>query len=780
MEEAKQNKEKVCLEPNPQRPRPRRRKIESPAADILLFYISLLLLSNTPEIVSGQALIHQQALGVAGSAAVKLVDWDGDGDLDAIVTNAPPELKELWINDGRGRFSLFSANNGQYDVFPPFYATEDRDVDVGDIDGDGLMDVVFPINGIYLNRLSIAPNGSLTFATLRVDLPTVSIQRSICRFVDLDGDGDLDVYLGRGFFGGCCADELFINSDGLGNLTTSTFSLGPANPSLDIVFRDINGDGAVDAVLCHGFHQNASIWRSYVGDNLANFTLVGSLGVQCDGLDIGDIDGDGIDDLILVEFGGLNSIWKGYGNFSFEDTGLRPGNSSFSTSVRLGDLNGNGDLDAVIANTIGALLTGEPNEVLINVDGLGTMVLLPSDPLSVPNGGTLGKWFSTRPALGDLDGDGQLDLFESNTFSQPNRVYTNVGNGLLVVVNPADNSSIGNQIEVQFNASGTPGFSLVPLAGSLAFQDSHALQVTLITIREIDDSTGTTLKQADLNSQTFTVFNNPSLGDSGLDFRTNNNTGTTTFGESYEFRFSLFQQAARISFGEQSYDIGSDVNKITLCVGFWPFANQTTSRLEFDILFQPRQANAFQFLPNATTTVVQGILEQTIFQTTQPETVLVVSLLQTVAVDGLVISDNFTRTYSRPAFVNQTQILLTLGFPAFEVELEYDPDVSVLLDTEGGGGNSKPDSLMIGLVSAAAIVVCALVLSVIPVVFIIMFVWVTRFRIKEYLEYGNPRIKSIHFTGTGTEAAAAFSGQVICLEELDQAEEEFVELSDSD
>ena len=761
-----------------QQRRNRSQKIVASEANLLLFYISLMMLMEVgPEIVAGQALIHQQALGVAGSAAVRLVDWDGDGDLDAVVTNAPPELKELWINDGRGRFSLFSANNGQYDVFPPFYVTEDRDVDVGDLDGDGLMDVLFPINGVYLNRLSIAPNGSLTFATQRVDLPTVSIQRSICRLVDLDGDGDLDVYLGRGFFGGCCADELFINSDGLGNLTTSVFSLGPANPSLDIVFRDINGDGAVDAVLCHGFHQNASIWRSYPGDNLANFTFVSSLGVQCDGLDIGDIDGDNIDDLILVEFGGLNSIWKGYGNFTFLDTGLRPGNSSFSGSVRLGDLNGNGDLDAVIANTIGALLTGEPNEVLINVDGLGTMVLLAADPLSVPNGGSLGKWFSTRPALGDLDGDGSLDLFESNTLSQPNRVYTNVGNGLLVVSNPAANSSIGDQIQVQFNASGSPGFTMLPLGGSLEFQEQHALQVSLETIREVEASTGTILKQVDLNSQTFTIFNNPSLGDSGLDFRTNNNSGTTAFGESYEFRFSLFQQAARISFGDQSYDIDTDVNKITLCVGFWPFVNLTSSRLEFDILFQPRQPNAFQFLSNTTdpTAAAQG-LERTIFQTTQSDVAaVVITLLQTVAIDGLVIKDNFTRTYSRPASSNQTQILLTLAFPAFEVELEYDPDVGILLDTSGGGGNSKTDPLMIGLVSAAGFVICALVIAVVPVAFIFLFIWVERFRIKEYLEFGGGDktfSKSIRVSSNDVDN--------ISLQEFGGEEEEFVELSDSD
>ena len=774
----RKQKQKQYENETPPPPRPRRyrnRKIESPQANMLLFYIGLLMtMELAPDTVTGQALIHQQALGVAGSAAVKLVDWDMDGDLDAIVTNAPPELKELWINDGRGRFSLFSASNGQYDVFPPFYVTEDRDVDVGDMDGDGLMDVLFPINGVYLNRLSIAPNGSLTFATQRVDLPTISIQRSICRLVDLDGDGDLDVYLGRGFFGGCCADELFINSDGLGNLTASAFSLGPANPSLDIVFRDINGDGAIDAVLCHGFHQNASIWRSYAGDNLANFTFVSSLGVQCDGLDIGDIDGDGEDDLILVEFGGLNSIWKGYGNFTFLDTGLRPGNSSFSGSVRLGDLNGNGDLDAVIANTIGALVTGEPNEVLINVDGLGTMVLLAADPLSVPDGGSLGKWFSTRPALGDLDGDGSLDLFESNSLSQPNRVYTNVGNGLLVVTNPAANTSIGNQIQVQFNASGKPGFYMVPLAGSLQFQQDNALEVSLETIREVDGITGTVLKQVDLTLETFTIFNNPSLGDSGLDYRTSNGS----LGESYEFRFSLFQQAARISFGEQSYDIDADVNKITLCVGFWPFVNLTTSRLEFDILFQPQQPNAFQFLSNTTdpTAAAQG-LERTIFQTTSQVGSVVITLLQTVAIDGLVISDNFTRTYSRPAFSNQTQILLTLAFPAFEVELEYDPDVAVLIDSQSGNSNENSESLIIGLVTAAGVLVCVIVIGIVPVIFVGLFLWVERFRIKAYFRNGGDGgdesifHKSIHLTE-----------EDISKHQQQQAfrEEEFVELSDSD
>ena len=675
-------------------------------------------------------------MGTAGSTAVSLVDWDGDGDLDAIVTNASPELKELWINDGRGRFALFSANNGQYDVFPPFYPTSDRDVDVGDLDGDGLPDAVFPINGVYLNRLTVAANGTIVLGTLRVDLPTASIHRPICRFVDLDGDGDLDVYLGRGFITGCCPDELFINSDGAGTLVASPFTLGPSQPSFDVVFKDIDGDGAIDAVICHSFSSNVTLWRSDPGDGVANFTFVGELGTPCDGLDIGDVTGDGIDDLIFVEFGGENSIWRGYGNFTFTDTGLRPGNSTFSASVRLGDLDGDGDLDAVIANTVGSLITGEPNEALINVDGLGTFTIFPSDPLSAPSGGALGKWFSTRPSLGDLDGDGTLDLFEANTVTQPNRVYKNFGAGLVVVADPSANATVGDQVEVQFDGSGAPNFILVPLdRKSKQPRQEEGVRVTLETIRETQGVGGTILKQVDVGSQTFTAFDNPGLGDVGLDFRANG-----SLGEQYEFRFSLFKQAAIISFGTQSYTVDADVNKITLCMGFWPFVNLTTSRLEFDILFQPAVPGAFTFDPNATTTTTAQGLERTVFQTSRGSSV-VVALLDTVAVDGVVVTAGFTRTYTRPSASNDTEILLTLAFPPFEVELEYDPDVAVLVEGEDDG--EKDNSLIIGLVTGGAAAILAGACLVVPLAICGLFVWKTRARWVGELKARNRRVGSV-------------------------------------
>ena len=705
-----------------------------------LFAMSMAVMLSSPHGgVQAQALVDQQALGTASSSAVALVDWDGDGDLDAIVTNAPPELKELWVNDGRGRFALFSASNGQYDVFPPFYATQDRDVDVGDLDGDGLPDAVFPVNGVYFNRLAVNPNGTIVLNTQRADLPGPIVQRTLSRLVDLDGDGDLDVFVGRGFFGGCCEDLIILNSDGAGALVATNLTLGPLQPTTDAVFRDIDGDGSVDAILCHGFFSNATVWRSYNNDGTANFTKVGEIDSPCDGLDIGDIDADGFDDLILVEFGGDNSIWRGFGNFTFQDTGLRPGNSSFSTSVRLGDLDGDGDLDAVISNSVGALITGEPSEVLIN-DGTGDLLFLPPDPLSAPDGGILGKWFSNKPALGDFDADGTLDLFEANAAAQPNRVYKNVGSGLSVV-DPAANDTVGANVVVRFDST-APNFIMTPLGA----ENEDGVRITLNTIRETLGSNGPTLKEIDVASQTFTVFDNPNLGDAGFDF-----LGQGALGEQYAFRFSLFRLAARISFGAQTYDVDADVNKITLRVGFWPFANVTTSRLEFDAIIQPAVPGSFIFLSNATDpgAASQG-LERTIFRTSRGSAV-VMSLLDTVAVDGL-ITTGFTRRYIK---INDSHILLRLGFPAFQVELEYDPDVAVLVDTKGGGSGGQDNTLMIALISVGSIVVVVAAALLIPVAICALFVWRKHAGWISSFKERNTRLGSVVFSA---EDAAGLGG----------------------
>ena len=76
--------------------------------------------------------------------------------------------------------------------------------------------------------------------------------------------------------------------------------------------------------------------------------------------------------------------------------------------MSLGDVDGDGDLDAFVANF------SQGNRVWLN-DGSGSFT---------DSGQSLGTWWSYSVSLGDVDGDGDLDAFVAN-WNQGNRVWLN-------------------------------------------------------------------------------------------------------------------------------------------------------------------------------------------------------------------------------------------------------------------------------------------------------------------------------------------------------------------
>ena len=127
---------------------------------------------------------------------------------------------------------------------------------------------------------------------------------------------------------------------------------------------------------------------------------------------LGDLDGDGDLDAFVANYGGqANRVWTNSGGAVFSDTGQTLG-SGHSHGAALADLDGDGDLDAFVANS-----NNEANRVWLNS---GAAVF--SD-----TGETLGTADSLAAALGDLDGDGDLDAFVAN-YEAANVVWSNSGN----------------------------------------------------------------------------------------------------------------------------------------------------------------------------------------------------------------------------------------------------------------------------------------------------------------------------------------------------------------
>lgn len=139
------------------------------------------------------------------------------------------------------------------------------------------------------------------------------------------------------------------------------------------------------------------------------------------GVALGDLDGDGdVDALVVNEatyFGEANQIWFNNGS-GFFSAGPTLGTDSGS-AVALGDLDDDGDLDAVITAAFG----GETG-VWINQGGSqggneGDFVA----------GEVLEEWGNHGVALGDLDGDGDLDAV---TVESSYQLWMNNGNATFV------------------------------------------------------------------------------------------------------------------------------------------------------------------------------------------------------------------------------------------------------------------------------------------------------------------------------------------------------------
>jgi hypothetical protein len=287
-------------------------------------------------------------------------------------------------------------------------------VAVGDFNGDGKLDlaVANPSSG---NVSVLLGYGDGTFQAA-VSYPVGGCGPSAIAVGDFNGDGKLDLAVAWDLvYTAAYVTVLLGNGDGTFQ-TAVSYPVG-ANPS-SVAVGDFNGDGKLDLAVANsnlnGIANESSTSVSVLlgnGDGTFQTAVNYPAGTNPISVAVGDFNGDGKPDLVVANAYGGVTVLLGNGNGTFQTPVSHPVDGN-PNSVAVGDFNGDGKLDFAVANNAGSY---EVSVLLGNGDG--TFQTAVSYPVSAQ---------AYSVAVGDFNGDGKLDLAVA-PFS--NNVSLLLGNG---------------------------------------------------------------------------------------------------------------------------------------------------------------------------------------------------------------------------------------------------------------------------------------------------------------------------------------------------------------
>lgn len=357
---------------------------------------ALLLLAGP---LAAQEFLSRDRLPVVGALPhrVHALDADGDGALDLLVSSLSHLPDKLLRNDGLGSFTDASH-------LLPADVTWTRDVAAGDVDRDGRPDLVLakgPSPRLYRGGASGFRDVTATH------LPPLDHFPAAVALADVDGDGDLDLFSGA-------PRSHLLRNDGQGRFQVDGAFPGGACYAV-VCAADIDGDRDVDFItdtLAASFGL-----AIYVNDGAGRFAaryfgVPGGDLVQ--DVSLGDVDGDGDPDLVVVVQGIQGgsvypAVNDGFGNFQYLFPALPPV-FQWPYKVAIVDLDADGDGDVIASGADnGRHFTTYHRNV-------GQHRFLAS------------AWRvedHRNPAVGDLDGDGDADVATLHN-SEPPQAHRNL------------------------------------------------------------------------------------------------------------------------------------------------------------------------------------------------------------------------------------------------------------------------------------------------------------------------------------------------------------------
>jgi RHS repeat-associated protein len=340
--------------------------------------------------------------GSANSDQTALADFDNDGILDLVGLNTSRHALVILPGDGTGSFGgEVAVGNGPQAIV------------AGDVDGDGDIDLLVANrpNSYYdygsdQSVTLLLGQGDVAFASQQRQLPVTSEQRDAI-LEDLDGDGDLDVAV-------ALADVrrvavLLRNSDGTFAERREYATRGAATK---IIALDANGDGDVDLVVSSSQDSSVEVLFNSGLGTFPNHVL--HTGQYPQSLAAGDLDGDGLDDLVTVNYTNV-SVLRGIADGSYGPAIDLAVGLDYPRGAAFGDIDGDGDLDVIV---VGGSYTSGGLATLLRNDG-GALIATTPFAAGID---------AESVSLGDLDGDGVLDLV-TTSYNASVAVLAGVGDG---------------------------------------------------------------------------------------------------------------------------------------------------------------------------------------------------------------------------------------------------------------------------------------------------------------------------------------------------------------
>lgn len=276
-----------------------------------------------------------------GAGTRELVDLTGSGLPDLLEID---DRVRYWRNLGDGKFD----HPREMRAAPAGHRLVDGGVQLIDADGDGRIDLLVTKDGLN-GYFPLSRDGEWDRSSFRTceKAPSFNLEDPEVRLVDLDGDGVTDALRSGTSF------ECFFNDPRRGWHETRLVERRRLDAFPDVSFSDprvkwadMTGDGLTDIVLVHD--GRVEYWPSLGrGEFASRITMRGAPRFP-DGYDprrvlLGDVDGDGLADLLYVDDGRV-TLWINQGGSTWAE-GIEIRGTPTMTSadtVRLVDLFGTG------------------------------------------------------------------------------------------------------------------------------------------------------------------------------------------------------------------------------------------------------------------------------------------------------------------------------------------------------------------------------------------------------------------------------------------------------